>query len=438
MTDKDSLKLVLITSNIGSLFDGDKASELREFWLSQIIKEINSSSAIFVGIHLQESGGKNYKHHSGEMRVLVNSLCKRLAPTYSTYRGFLDLEFERIELYTALSSLYFVHRNYVRSVRQYNFRRKDFISSDKPFITEELSNTGFAVKEKYSRDFFPAIRWGRKGFLHTRWRIGSRIFDLINLHLFHDESNLATMENPNVYRLIRKNALDYTLGRFKQFNANSMEGESHLFIFGDFNFRLNSASFIKKLIDATTSTRVINGALTEINTRFLNVSQDETSGCSGESSSEWDANTTSSQDGPIEANARRRSTILEFFNEKNPDNGYILRIGKKSFELIEPKKLVDEWSSFRSDDTEISYFPTLHEMPISFPPTYPWSENPEKHQYFMGTRAPAWCDRILMNENVWKNLISNASSSSYMSFGFDACIGDHKPVKLCFTLPNDI
>lgn len=75
------------------------------------------------------------------------------------------------------------------------------------------------------------------------------------------------------------------------------------------------------MIDATTSTRVINGALTEINTRFLNVSQDETSGCSGESSSEWDANTTSSQDGPIEANARRRSTILEFFNEKNPDNG---------------------------------------------------------------------------------------------------------------------
>ena len=51
-----------------------------------------------------------------------------------------------------------------------------------------------------------------------------------------------------MYRLIRKNALDYTLGRFKQFNANSMEGESHLFIFGDFNFRLNSASFIKVLL----------------------------------------------------------------------------------------------------------------------------------------------------------------------------------------------
>ena len=36
--------------------------------------------------------------------------------------------------------------------------------------------------------------WSRKGFLHTRWRVQGRALELVNVHLFADESNLRALE----------------------------------------------------------------------------------------------------------------------------------------------------------------------------------------------------------------------------------------------------
>lgn len=51
----------------------------------------------------------------------------------------------------------------------------------------------------------------------------------------------------------------------------------------------------------------------------------------------------------------------------------------------------------------------------------------------MKTRAPAWCDRILMNKTAWTNIFGNSSPASgstekiiYKSIGADVCTGDHK------------
>jgi inositol-1,4,5-trisphosphate 5-phosphatase len=62
-------------------------------------------------------------------------------------------------------------------------------------VDQKLPNE-WARKEKFSRDFWPSFRWGRKGYLHTRWMLGKerRVVDLINIHLFHDESNLAFLD----------------------------------------------------------------------------------------------------------------------------------------------------------------------------------------------------------------------------------------------------
>ena len=55
-------------------------------------------------------------------------------------------------------------------------------------------------KAKFPQDFFPECKWSRKGFLRTRWSIGGTIFDLINIHLFHDASNFIAMETVIIYQ----------------------------------------------------------------------------------------------------------------------------------------------------------------------------------------------------------------------------------------------
>lgn len=49
-------------------------------------------------------------------------------------------------------------------------------------------------KAKFPQDFFPECKWSRKGYLRTRWSISGTVFDLINIHLFHDASNFIAME----------------------------------------------------------------------------------------------------------------------------------------------------------------------------------------------------------------------------------------------------
>lgn len=56
--------------------------------------------------------------------------------------------------------------------------------------------------------------------------------------------------------------------------------------------------------------------------------------------------------------------------------------------------------------------------------SYPWSEDPENPESFMKTRAPAWCDRVLMNEEAFS--IAKNGSPHYDSIGKTTCIGDHK------------
>lgn len=43
-------------------------------------------------------------------------------------------------------------------------------------------------------EFCFQCKWSRKGFLRTRWNLNGTIFDLVNIHLFHDASNFVAME----------------------------------------------------------------------------------------------------------------------------------------------------------------------------------------------------------------------------------------------------
>ncbi|KAG7229876.1 hypothetical protein INR49_012400 [Caranx melampygus] len=85
-------------------------------------------------------------------------------------------------------------------------------------------------------------KWSRKGFIRTRWALADCAFDLVNIHLFHDASNLVAWEkSPSVYSGTRQKALGYVLDRITDQRYEKVP----YFVFGDFNFRLDSKQVIE-------------------------------------------------------------------------------------------------------------------------------------------------------------------------------------------------
>ena len=101
-------------------------------------------------------------------------------------------------------------------------------------------------KHKFPLQYFPESRWSRKGYLRTRWKFSTAVIvDLVNIHLFHDSSNLKSVESvPSIYVNYRKRALCYTLDRIAESKGPA---NPPYFIFGDFNFRLDCKSVVKSL-----------------------------------------------------------------------------------------------------------------------------------------------------------------------------------------------
>jgi inositol-1,4,5-trisphosphate 5-phosphatase len=134
---------------------------------------------------------------------------------------------------------------------------------------------------------------------------------------------------------------------------------------------------------------------------------------------------------------KRNLSAIEFRPKENrkkllDDSNIVLRIEKKRFDYVDAATFVTKWDQYRDDDTEPKEF-NLKEMQIKFPPTYPWSEDPLCSNCYMKTRAPAWCDRVLMNNEAFE-LVQKDTKSIYTCIGLNACMGDHKPVLLGFSL----
>uniref|UniRef100_A0A7E4VRS2 inositol-polyphosphate 5-phosphatase n=1 Tax=Panagrellus redivivus TaxID=6233 RepID=A0A7E4VRS2_PANRE len=405
--------VLLISANVGSLFDENPI--IRTQWKSQISQAVISQKAKFVAIHFQETGGKEFKKYSKDVAVVITEL-SHLLGDFTCMRAFLDLNYDNIEEYTALGTVIYIHQDWISKVEQYRFDVNSFEHiTEGTLIEENLSESIHVRKEKFAKDFWPAIRWGRKGFLHTRWRINSRIIDLINIHLFHDESNLELTQNPLLYSQNRKRALDYTVAQYNAWQSSHSEGESScLFIYGDFNFRLRTDSFLEKITkdqevheieDHKPSTDTV---LTKINNSMHHT--------------------------PL----KRNLSAIEFRHKELKsktdviDQNIVLRIEKKLFDYCKPNVFVSQWQQYRECDTEPNYF-DFKELSIKFPPTYPWSEDPTHANSYMKTRAPAWCDRVLMNEEA-HDLVIGSNDPIYDVIGMQACMGDHKPVMLSFTL----
>ncbi|XP_017020504.1 uncharacterized protein 5PtaseI isoform X3 [Drosophila kikkawai] len=384
-----STELLLVTANVGSLFEDPE--RLLQLWLHEFLAKVSHLQPRFLALHLQEVGGKTYEKSMEYVQEFIKCLCDDPEMgAYTCMHIFMDEDFKSAEHFTALGSLYFVHQD-VASLKLWNFLTHSWEESlsdikDKHIYSGNIETIATKEKSKFPQHFFPECKWSRKGFMRTRWEINGTVIDLVNIHLFHDASNLAACENfPSVYCKTRRRALVHTIERF---HLDEQNGTVPFFLFGDFNFRCDTEGVVKELTQNLTAHRV--------------------------------------------QNTKNENDKIHY---RNSTGNNVLTVGKKEFSHADHQlKFKEDW--LKKFDRELEPLKdVLVEYPIQFIPSYPFEEDPEMPTDYMSTRCPAWCDRILMSPQVHE--IIRSDEWTYGMIGEGVCMGDHKPVYLTVRLkPN--
>ncbi|XP_076127244.1 inositol polyphosphate-5-phosphatase A [Alosa pseudoharengus] len=383
--------ILLVTANVGSLFDN--VGEMEKDWLREFYTAVHTYKPRFVALHFQEVGGKEYMANmelaENFFRSMESSEEMRDFDRVSTY---VDSHFKTVDSFTALGSMYFIHKS-LKNIYQYDFNAREFkpIAGQNKFVGS-LEGVTTVQKEKFPKNFWPDFKWSRKGYMRTRWLIHNQGMDLVNVHLFHDASNLiACNSSPSVYSGNRKKALRYVINRI----SDGTDSPLPFFLFGDFNFRLDTLSLVQHLSISADVQTVKKDSSNEV-----------------------------------------ERIICE---EKDNDHKVLLQIETKLFAYLHQAVFrEDNGRALLKYDKEIEVFKdVISEEDILFPPSYPYSEDYSEPTQYMNTRCPAWCDRIIFS-NTAQSIIHRREEGEpnviYNTLGSNVCMGDHKPVFLCFPL----
>uniref|UniRef100_A0A9J8C7T8 inositol-polyphosphate 5-phosphatase n=1 Tax=Cyprinus carpio carpio TaxID=630221 RepID=A0A9J8C7T8_CYPCA len=354
-----------------------------------VLQTVQTHRPLFVALHCQEVGGKNYEASMTHVDSFIKELLSSDAlKDFSRARVYLDKNYKSQEQFTALGCCYFIHES-LKNIQQFDFKAKKFRKVvGKEVCSDALPSAAMLEKEKFPQDYFPECKWSRKGFIRTRWALADCAFDLVNIHLFHDASNLVAWEkSPSVYSGTRQKALGFVLDRITD---QRFERLPH-FIFGDFNFRLDSKQVIESLCSTARMQTVRSTDTNEVDKLI--------------------------------------------FRESDNDRKVVLQLEKKLFSYINQDVFRENNGTLLLEfDRELSVFKErLHELDISFPPSYPYSEDSSQGKQYMNTRCPSWCDRILMSASAKDLLVkpeNEEKSITYDNIGPSVCMGDHKPVYL--------
>uniref|UniRef100_A0A8P0TCT6 inositol-polyphosphate 5-phosphatase n=1 Tax=Canis lupus familiaris TaxID=9615 RepID=A0A8P0TCT6_CANLF len=368
-----------------SLWRPREPENLQKNWLREFYQVVHTHKPHFMALHCQEFGGKNYEASMSHVDKFVKELLSSDAmKEYNRARVYLDENFKSQEHFTALGSFYFLHES-LKNIYQFDFKAKKYKKvTGKEIYSDTLESTPMLEKEKFPQDYFPECKWSRKGFVRTRWCVADCAFDLVNIHLFHDASNLVAWEtSPSVYSGIRHKALGYVLDRIID---QRFEKVSY-FVFGDFNFRLDSKSVVETLCTKATMQTVRAADTNEV--------------------------------------------VKLIFRESDNDRKVMLQLEKKLFHYFNQEVFRDNnGTALLEFDKELSVFKDrLYELDISFPPSYPYSEDSGQGRQYMNTRCPAWCDRVLMSPSARELILKSESEEKVVTYdhiGPNVCMGDHK------------
>jgi len=111
--------------------------------------------------------------------------------------------------FTALACCFAIRQSILHNVFRWNWITEDWNSIDQ--TKEELLVCTLTNSKYYKHARFTGTT-SRKGYLLSRWKINGKELDLINIHLYHDDSNLiAFAKTPSQYAEKRKEALEETL-----------------------------------------------------------------------------------------------------------------------------------------------------------------------------------------------------------------------------------
>ncbi|KAK2837480.1 hypothetical protein Q5P01_014692 [Channa striata] len=385
--------VLLVTANVGSLFDN--VGKIQSEWLQELYKTVHSYKPQFIALHFQEVGGKDYTANMNRAENFFTSIkSSEEMREYDRFRIYVDNQFTTEDTFTALGSMYFIHRT-LKNIKQYDFKVKDFRTvTGQDTCMDSLDRVSTLEKEKFPKNFWPDFKWSRKGFMRTRWIIHNQGLDLVNVHLFHDASNLiACKSSPSIYSENRRRALRYVIERISE----SCHSPLPFFLFGDFNFRLDTFGLVQHLSSSAEVKRVTKHHSDEV----------------------W-------------------KIICE---EKDNDHQVLLQIEEKLFAYLHQAVFrEDNGRELLKFDKEVAKFwHLIREEEIKFPPSYPYSEDYTKPTQYMNTRCPAWCDRILMSHSAQEFIHrkDEARSVVYNTMGPTVCMGDHKPVFLSFSLKTN-
>ncbi|KAK2840754.1 hypothetical protein Q7C36_012333 [Tachysurus vachellii] len=386
--------ILLVTANVGSLFDN--LGEIQYDWLREFYTTVDTYKPRFVALHFQEVGGKDYKANMAHAENFFWTI--ESSPEMSDFDRacvYIDSDFKTEDNFTALGSIYFIHKS-LENIQQYDFSAKEFRSvSGRNKYAGSLYGVTTVWKEKFQRNFWPDRKWSRKGYMRTRWMIHNQGLDLVNVHLFHDASNLvACKSSPSVYSTYRQKALRYVISRISD-DFSPMP----FFLFGDFNFRLDTLSLVQDLSTSAEVQMVMKDSTNEV------------------------------------------EKII--YEEKGNDCKVLFQIETKRFLYLHHKLFSEDTGRelLEYDRETAAFQDIITEEEILFRPSYPYSEEYTKPTQYMNTRCPSWCDRILMSHSTQDVIYrSNDGDSNivYNILGQKVCMGDHKPVFLFFALKSKV
>eukprot|EP00122_Pirum_gemmata_P020612 Pgem_evm1s19261 len=245
-----------ITSNVGSLFE--HSEKMLSNWINSIAEKVKLSEPEIFILHLQEIGGREFASGGTDLfEGFVACLKKNsILSKFSRLLCFFDSKIE-ISTFTALATIVFFSDEVIKDVQVFDFEINEFnlLENIDPSLSPEKSIAKFAQTKSFPRNFFPELQatWTRKGYIHTLIQCKGERLGFVNVHLFHDESNLVQLEaSRSVYSKNRANALEYVMKNIDYTNKSINNDEQHVVLFGDFNFRTDTYSLLNKLSENLT------------------------------------------------------------------------------------------------------------------------------------------------------------------------------------------